>query len=123
MIIIPAILDTFSSLKDKTLKLVFHSNELTPEQLLGVVKNVQQFGFLAFKKESFKGPEIDVIKNLDTEYQRKGKSNSQRLRSVLYVYYTQKDCSKKGSVIYLDFNEFYDNEMNRIIEHYKNKLD
>ena len=120
MVILPAILDTFSSLKDKTLKLVFHSNELTPEQLLGVVKNVQQFGFLAFKKESFKEVEIDVTKNLDTEYQSKGKSNSQRLRSVLYVMFQQNDIGMNG---YKDFNEFYDSEMNKIIEHYKNKLD
>ena len=117
MIIIPAILDTFSSLKDKTLKLVFHSNELTPDQLLGVVKNVQKFGFLAFKEESFKTSEIDVIKNLDTEYQSKEKSKSKRLRNVLFVLYEQ---DNKG---YKTFTEYYDFNMETLINHYKNKID
>ena len=117
MVILPAILDTFSSLKDKTLKLVFHSNELTPEQLLGVVKNVQKFGFLAFKEESFKTSEIDAIKNLNTEYQSKGKSKSKRLRNVLFVLYEQENKH------YNTFTDYYDAQMEELINHFKNKID
>ena len=117
MVILPAILDTFSSLKDKTLKLVFHSNELTPEQLLGVVKNVQKFGFLAFKEESFKEPELDVIKDLDVGYRSKEKSKSKRLRNVLFVLSEQDD---KG---FKTFNDYYNFQMEEIINHFKNKID
>jgi hypothetical protein len=117
MLIIPSILSTFTSLKDKTLKLVFETNEVTPEQMTNIAKNLQQFGYLAFKKEAFKQSDTDALKSLDTEYQSKGKSNSQRLRSVLWIAFGQ---NKKG---YNDFNEYYDSEMNKIIEHYKNKLD
>ena len=117
MLIIPSILSTFTSLKDKTLKLVFETNEVTPEQMTNIAKNLQQFGYLAFKTESFKQAETDDLKSLDTTYQSKGKSNSQRLRSVLYLMFEQ---NNKG---YKSFNEYYDSEMNKIIEHFKNKLD
>ena len=120
MLLVPAILDTFASLKDKTIKLTFYCNELTPQQLMKVAENAQQFGFLAFKNEKFKTNELDSIDKLDTEYQSKGKSNSQRLRSVLYLTYEQKNNRFKDG---MNFNEFYDFEMNKIIEHYKNKLD
>lgn len=123
MLIIPAILSTFTSLKDKTLKIVFETNEVTPKQMTDIATNLQQFGYLAFKKEVFKQADKDALDSLDTEYQSKGKSNSQRLRSVLYVTYQQRDCSDKDKAVYLEFTEFYNNEMNRIIEHYKNKLD
>ena len=46
-----------------------------------------------------------------------GKTKSQRLRGVLYVLWGN-GCTKDD-----DFNTFYANEMNKIIEHYKNKLD
>ena len=117
MLLVPAILDTFASLKDKTIKLTFYCNELTPQQLMKVAENAQQFGFLAFKNEKFKANELDSIDKLDTEYQSKGKSNSQRLRNVLYLQFQQ---DNKG---YKTFNEYYDSEMNKIIEHFKNKLD
>ena len=117
MLIIPAILSTFTSLKDKTLKLVFETNEVTPEQMTNIAKNLQQFGYLAFKTELFKQKEIDSLDNLDTKYQSKGKSNSQRLRNVLFVKFEQDNNGFKT------FNDFYDSEMNIIIEHFKNKLD
>ena len=91
MLLIPSILSTFTSLKDKTLKLVFETNEVTPEQMTNIAKNLQQFGYLAFKKEAFKQSDKDALESLDTKYESKGKSNSQRLRSVLYVMFEQND--------------------------------
>lgn len=117
MLIIPSILSTFTSLKDKTLKIVFETNEVTPEQMTNIAKNLQQFGYLAFKQEAFKQADTDTLDSLNTECNSKGKSNSQRLRNVFYIAFQQ---SNKG---YKDFNEYYDSEMNKIIEHYKNKLD
>jgi len=117
MLIIPSILSTFTSLKDKTLKIVFETNEVTPEQMTNIAKNLQQFGYLAFKKEAFKQADTDALNSLDTEYQSKGKSKSQRLRNKLYLNYQQGD---KG---FKSFTEYYDNEMDKIIGHFINKLD
>ena len=117
MLIIPSILSTFTSLKDKTLKVVFETNEVTPEQMTNIAKNLQQFGYLAFKKEAFNKQDTEILDSLDTKYQSKGKSHSQRLRNVLYVNFEQ---NNKG---FKTFDEFYDSGMNTIIEYFKNKLD
>ncbi len=117
MIIIPSILESFASLKDKTIKIVFHTNELTPEQLTGIAFNIQKFGYLAFKEDTFKQTEKDVINKLESEYQDTGKSKAQRLRAVLFVYFQQEP---KG---YEVFDDFYNHYMEKLINHYKNKLE
>ncbi len=117
MIIIPSILESFASLKDKTIKVVFHTNELTPEQLTGIAFNIQKFGYLAFKEDTFKQTEKDVINKLESEYQDTGKSKAQRLRAVLYRYFEQ---DPKG---YEVFDDFYNHYMEKLINHYKNKLE
>ena len=117
MLIIPAQLSSYSSLKDKTLKIVFESLEPTPEQLTGIALNQQKFGYLAFKIDTFRQIEKDVINKLESEYQDTGKSKAQRLRAVLFVYFQQ---DSKG---YEVFDDFYNHYMEKLINHYKNKLE
>lgn len=117
MIIFPAQLESYRSLKDKTIKVVFETNELTPEQMLGVAGSLQQFGYLAFKNEPFKNNEKDVIENLKADYEDTGKTPSQRLRGVLFVNYEQVDGG------YKTFTDYYNAKMETLINHFKNKLD
>ena len=117
MLIIPAQLSTYSSLKDRTLKLVFETLEPTPEQLTGIALNQQKFGYLAFKIDTFRQIEKDVINKLESDYQEQGKSKAQRLRAVLYRYFEQ---DSKG---YEVFDDYYNYQMEKLINHYKNKLD
>lgn len=117
MLIIPAQLSTYSSLKDRTLKIVFETLEPTPEQLTGIALNTQKFGYLAFKIDKFKQAEKDVLDSLESEYQDTGKSKGQRLRNVLFVYWRQDNKDFKS------FEHYYDWKMENIIEHFKNKLE
>ncbi len=117
MLIIPAQLSTYSSLKDRTLKIVFETLEPTPEQLTGIALTQQKFGYLAFKIDKFKQIEKDVINKLKSDYQEQGKSKAQRLRAVLYRYFEQ---DNKG---YEVFDDFYNNQMETLINHFKTKLD
>lgn len=116
MIIIPAILESYRSLKDKSIKIVFESNELTPEQTMGVASNIQQFGYLAFKNEPFKTTEKDVLENLKSDFEDNGKTPSQRLRAVLYIGFEQQP---EG---YKTFVDYYNSKMETLINHYKTKL-
>lgn len=84
MIIIPAILESYRSLKDKTIKVTFETNEPTPEQLTGIALNIQRFGYLAFKDEPFTNKEKEVLESLKADYEDTGKTPAQRLRAVLY---------------------------------------
>lgn len=117
MIIIPAILSTYSSLKDKTLKIVFETNEPTPEQLLGIATNTQQFGYLAFKQDHFKTSEKKVLESIKSEYDDTGKTKGQRLRNVLYKNF---EIDKLG---YEVFDDYYNHQMEKLINHFKSKLD
>ena len=117
MIILPSYLDTFSSLKDGTIKLVFHKNELTPQQLVGIATNLQKFGFLAFKEDAFKNTEKDVLNDHESDYDDNRKTQAQRLRNVLYVSYEQNNMGFK------DFKSFYEHHTEKIINHYKSKLE
>ena len=72
---------------------------------------------MAFKNEPFKNNEKDVIENLKADYEETGKTPSQRLRGVLYVNFEQ---ANEG---YKTFTDYYNAKMEKIVNHYKEKLD
>lgn len=117
MIIIPAILESYRSLKDRTLKVTFETSELNPQDLLGVAENLTSFGYLAFKKEPFSEQERKAIEDLETDYDDKTKTPSKRLRGVLYRNYEQNNDG------FDTFSRYYDHSMEKIINHFKSKLD
>lgn len=117
MIVIPAQLEGFRTLKDKTLKVTFETNELNPQELLGVAENVNAFGYLAFKKEPFGEKERDMIENLESDYlEQNAKTPSKRLRGVLFRVY------EKDSQGFKSFASYYEHHMEKVIEHFKSKL-
>lgn len=117
MLIIPAILEDFRSLKDKTLKVNFSTNELSPEQILSIAQSTQQFGFLAFNKDTFTAEQKEAIEGLKSDYEVKEKSPSKRLRNVLYLNW------KDDPQGFETAEEHYIHQMERLIAHFKNKLD
>ena len=116
MLIVPAILETHRSLKDKTIKLTFETSELSPEQLIEVSKHLQKFGFLAFKEDVFKQTEIDLLESLKSDFEDTGKSKAQRLRAVLYKNFEQEPLR------YEVFDDYYNYHLEKLIDHFKNKL-
>ena len=117
MIIIPAQLESFRSLKDRTLKLVFETGEITPEQAAGINEALQKFGYVAFKDNPFRQQEKELLQNLESDYDDGKKSDSQRLRAVLYRLW------EKNPEGYEDFNLYKKFKMEKIINHYKKLLD
>jgi len=117
MLLIPAILTTFRSLKDKTMKIEFETNELSPEQITGLAQNIQAFGYLAFKQDTFRTEQLMIIDELKADYEDKSKTPSKRLRDVLFVAWKQ---AEEG---YQDFEAYYQSKMNKFIEHIKSKLE
>jgi len=117
LFIIPGQLVTFQSLKDRTLKLIFETGEPTPDQMAGVQYVLQTFGWIAFKPDELKEREKDILLDMKSDYDDVGKSKAQRLRAVLYRNWEQK---KEG---YEVFDDYYNHFLEKIIMHYKNKLD
>jgi len=114
---LPAELEGYRSLKDRTLKLSFETSELTPEMMANIHYALNKVGFLAFAPDPFTTQELTEIDNLKVEFDDSGKPPSQRLRAVLYKNFELKP---EG---YTTFVDYYNHHMEKIINHYKNKLD
>lgn len=113
---LPAQLEGYRSLKDRTLKLSFETNELTPEQMADIHYSLNKVGYLAFAPDPFTTKEINDLDSLKVEYDDTGKTPSQRLRAVLYRLWEQ---SPEG---YKAYNDFYNSKMEGFITHLKSKL-
>jgi hypothetical protein len=116
MIIIGATLESYRSLKDRTLKVVFETIEPTPEQFLGIGTSAQQFGYLAFKTSQLKEAEKRAIAEAEDLEEDPNKTPSKRLRSVLYVAFSN---DSKG---YQNFDSYYRGRMEEFINLVKQEL-
>jgi hypothetical protein len=104
--------------KDKSLSLTFITGEKTPAQVMEIHGLLDSFGYLVFKaEEQLTKEEIESLDSLDSDLYDNPKTQSQRLRNVLYKLHEQ---DNQGIP---EFKDFYKHETERIITHYKNKLD
>ena len=117
MILVAAQLESYRSLKDKTLKVVFETQELSPLQLGQLQENLQQFGYLAFKNEPFKDEEKIAIEAIKTDYEDTGKTPGQRLRNVLYRLWEKKP---EG---FSTFAGFYEHKVEQLLTHFKKQIE
>jgi len=115
-ILLPAIYEGSRDLKDRSKKLTFQTNEITPEQAANLQMMVQQFCYLAIKLEPFTKEQTEVINSLKNDFDEFGKTHAQRMRAVLYRLWEQ---SNEG---YKDFNLYYAFKMEGFISHLKQKL-
>jgi hypothetical protein len=113
---IPASLESYRSNLNQTLKLTFETNEITPETMANIHHSLYKVGFLAFAPDALTTQELTDIDNLKVEYSDTGKPPSQRLRAVLYRLWEQ---APEG---YDVFNDYYLARMEKLINHFKDKL-
>lgn len=95
---------------DGSLGITASTPELTPEEKAEFMRLQNLVLMCSFTPTDYKeAPEYKISKEIDQ------KTPSQRLRNVLYVLWEQE--GSKG-----DFDTFYKEQLNKIIEHYKSKL-
>jgi hypothetical protein len=114
-LLLPAIVSSIRSLKDGSVSVCVETQELSPSkagELFSFRKKVIMM-YLS-PKETITQKELDQVNNIDVEVQ--GKTQSQRMRAVLYLLHQQ---SPEG---YKTFEEFYRFKTEQIIEHLKSKL-
>lgn len=115
-IVIAAVYEGSRDLRDRTKKLTFQTNEISPGIAAQLQMCVQNFVYVAIKAEEFTKEEIDNINNLKTDFEDMAKTHSQRLRAVIYRLWQQ---NNEG---YKDFNLFYQFKMEGFITYLKAKL-
>ena len=116
VILIPAIYDGSRDLKDRTKKLSFQTNEITPKQAGELQVCVGQYVYLAIKSEPFLKEQIETIGELKADYDANSKTPGQRLRNSLYRLWQQEP---EG---YEDFQLYYNFKMEQMITYIKSKL-
>lgn len=117
VLIFPATVEGVQTRTDLTLKVVIGTQEATPYAARLVMLN-RKFVYVAIKETEFLSEERQEINEMEAEFiDDRKKRPSRRLRDVLYRLWQQ---DNKG---FEDHNLFYLHEMERIIEHYKGKLD
>lgn len=111
MIKLQAYLTNFNRKPDRSCKVSFETQELTPDDLLELDKHYQNFGWLVFQENQIN------LKDIPTEQaEDKEKTPSKRLRSVIFILWKQR--GEQG-----DFESFYRSYTDKIIEQIKSKLD
>ena len=116
-ILCPAILDGYTRRKDRSVSLRFITQEKTSSEIMDIDATLDQFGILYFRgEEKMNIDEIEELDSIDLDVYDEPKSQSQRLRNVLYILWKQD--GERG-----DFKKYYKQKTEEIIQHFKNKLD
>lgn len=115
MILLPAIIEGINTRKDNTLMIKLATNEMNPHKVGEIMSHHNKLCYVAIKPENFTSSEIKIIEGLKVD-EAVGKSPSQRLRNVMYVGWQQNDEGFK------EFESYYVNKMDKMIEHFKSKL-
>lgn len=116
-LLIPAQLDGYSNRKDKTVALRFITQEQSSEQVAHIHGMIDGFGYLYFKAESeITAAEREELDALQTDLHDNPKTQSQRLRNVLYRAWEQ---GSEG----MEFAEYYKAKTDKVIQHFKDKLE
>jgi hypothetical protein len=116
MIIVPSILESISTLKDGTIKLTFETQELKPSDVGILFSYRKGLGFLAFKPDTFDEDQVKLVEGLKVGDFEGQKSDSQRMRNVLYRLW------QIDNLGYDDFNLYKAYRMNNLIEMLKNEF-
>ena len=114
---IPAGLERYRSMKDRTLQVTFETGEMSPEQMANIHYSLNKVGYLAFSPDPFASHELEEIDKLKVEYDDTGKTPSKRLQAVFYRMW------EKQPEGYQVFNDFYNAQMEKLIRHFKSKLE
>ena len=114
-LVLPALINPPTIRKDGSIKISFDSRELSAEEYMMVMGFRNTEGWLAFQSNEDGVPDLP-----DERAEVDEKTPSERLRSVLYVWYKQE--SGKGKYVGT-FEAFKVEKMEKIIDGVKSKLE
>lgn len=115
-IILPALLNPISRRKDKSVKLSFETRELSPEETIALMALEGAEMWICMSPDE---KEVELPDNMGA-VELGEKTPSERLRSVMFVWYKQE--TEAGRYIGL-FETFRKEKMEKIIEGVKSKLE
>ena len=116
-IICAAQFDGYSPRKDRTIGLRFITQEQSALEVANIHAMLDGYGYLYFKSETaLTRSEIEELDALETDLVDNGKTQSKRIRNVLYRIWEN---DHEG---YIEFKDFYKYKTEQIITWLKSKL-
>lgn len=124
-VVIEAGIKSVRTMVDGSLNITLETQELAPEQMARVFELRGLPGMVLISTGNISQSEIDVVSQFTADHEIKGKSQSQRIRSVLYVKWeqTQPRYVLDGVEKVMPFDLYYKNQTDIIINHIKSQLD
>ena len=119
-------IDKVSTLADGSLRVYIGTPELSSETMVSVFSLIKKPGFVLISANAINQDQIDAVEKATTNAEFSEKTPSQRMRGVLYKLWEKtqpKTMNGDGEMEYVDFDLFYKRQMNKIIDHFKTKLD
>ena len=119
LLLIPCEIESVSTRRDKTLKVVIGTQELSPSKAAELFNQwTSGVGVMAFKGETFNYNDEELLKSIKIDAEEMGsKTPSQRLRSCLYILFER---NPEG---YQEFNSYYSAMMDKFIDMVKKRID
>ncbi len=106
---------TAKRLKDRSVNVTFNLQEISSSDFMEIDESIGDFGVVYFKpKGILTDEEKKAIDGASIELN--GKTQSERIRNVLFVLNQQLNDGQ-------DFDSFYKQKTEEIIQHFKDKLD
>lgn len=115
-IILSGLLENISTRNDGTIKFTFGCNEMDASQAGQLFQLRGKFSKCLISDSNITEMETKLIDEQQIENTNKVKKPSQRLRATLYRVWEQSKSEQ-------DFDTYYNNQMEILINHFKAKLD
>lgn len=110
-------LDGYQRRKDKTVSIRFVTQEKTSNEVMAIDELVDHFGVLYFRaSETMEESELEELDSLEIDLYNQPKTQSQRLRNVLYKLWESE--GKHG-----EFKTFYKQKTEQVITHFKSQIE
>ena len=120
-------IDKVSTLADGSLRVHLGTPELSNETMVNLFGLIKKPGYILISANYINQDQIDAVEKATINTEFSEKTPSQRMRGVLYKLWekTQPKTMNgdSGEMEYVDFDLFYKRQMNKIIDHFKTKLD
>ena len=120
---IPASINKITTMADKTLQLaIYTTTELTPEDETKIMRYRNTEGVMVFSLQDIVEEDLIDLPKFKKEFDT-SKSPSERLRNVLWVYFTQTHSWKEDAEHRKDFEDWRLTQMEKFIDLIKSKLE
>ena len=109
----PATISKVVTMADRTIRLNVDCQEMSPQEEAKIFELRGKLGWFLFAEQIMDSENVANLPKIQLE--KNEKSPSERLRAVIFVYWTQQ--GSKG-----DFDSFYKGQVEKIITRFKEEL-